>query len=123
MDIQQIMKKAQDLQTKMEKAQNTMKDQKIPGAAAGGSVKVVLTGQGKAHDIQVAWDLVKESNIFSEAFVEAMESEFSEDFNLLRDLIIAAFNNAKDKLDSAVTEIMKSLGLSPDMFNEELKDD
>ena len=65
MDIQQIMKKAQDLQTKMEKAQNTMKDQKIPGTAAGGGVKVTLTGQGKAHEIQIMWDTVKSSKIFS----------------------------------------------------------
>jgi DNA-binding protein YbaB len=122
MDIQQIMKKAQDLQTKMEKAQNTMKDQKIPGTAAGGGVKVTLTGQGKAHEIQIMWDTVKSSKIFSDAFIEAMEGNFQEDFAMLLDLIIAGFNNAKDKLDGAVTEIMKSLGLSPDMFNEDLKD-
>jgi DNA-binding protein YbaB len=119
MDIQQIMKKAQDLQGKMEKAQSTMQHQKIPGASAGGGVKVVLTGQGKVHDIQQDWTLLQEGKIFSPAFLTALQNDFSEDFNLLKDLIIAAANNAKDKLDGAVTEIMKSLGLSPDIFNQE----
>ena len=123
MDIKQILKKAEDLQSKMEKAQNAMKDQLIPGESAGGGIKVKLTGQGKTHSIDIIWDKIKSANIFSEAFIEAIKETFAEEFQDLIMLIIAALNNAKDKLDGAVTEIMKSLGLSPDMFNEDLKNE
>ncbi len=99
MDIQQIMKKAQDLQNKMQKAQQELEHIEVTGTAGGGnySVKITLNGKGIAKKCEVDQTLM-------------------DDKSMLEDLIVAAFNNAKNKLDETVSNKMQSLGISPDML-------
>ena len=99
MDIQQIMKKAQDLQNKMQKAQQELEHIEVTGSSGGGSysVKVTLNGKGIAKKCEIDQTLM-------------------DDKSMLEDLIVAAFNNAKAKLDETVSKKMQSLGISPDML-------
>ena len=98
MDIQQIMKKAQDLQNKMQKAQKELEDVEVTGSAGGDLVKVTLNGKGIAKKCEVDQTLM-------------------EDKGMLEDLVVAAFNNAKNKLDEAVNSKMQSLGITPDLLS------
>lgn len=100
MDINQIMKKAQDLQSKMQKAQQELETVEVSASAGGGgfSVKITLNGKGIARKCEIDQSLM-------------------DDRSMLEDLITAAFNNAKNKMDETVAERMKSIGISPDMLN------
>jgi len=100
MDIQQIMKKAQDLQNKMQKAQEELGYVEVTGSAGGGgySVKITLNGKGIAKKCEIDQTLM-------------------DDKAMLEDLIVAAFNNAKNKLDETVNSKMQSLGISPDLLS------
>jgi DNA-binding YbaB/EbfC family protein len=99
MDMQQIMKKAQDLQNKMKDAQERLEHVEVSGSAGGGnySVKVTLSGKGVAKKCEIDQALL-------------------EDKGMLEDIIVAAFNNTKNKVDEAVNAIMEKLGISPDML-------
>lgn len=99
MDMQQIMKKAQDLQNKMKEAQDRLEYVEVTGSAGGGncSVKVTLNGKGVAKKIEI-------------------DQALMEDKSMLEDIIVAAFNNAKNKVDETVNIIMQKLGISPDML-------
>ena len=100
MDLNQIMKKAQDLQSKMQKAQQELEEVEVTGSAGGGnfSVKITLNGKGIAKKCEIDQSLM-------------------DDKSMLEDLVTAAFNNAKNRLDETVGEKMKSIGISPDMLN------
>jgi DNA-binding YbaB/EbfC family protein len=100
MDINQIMKKAQDLQSKMQKAQQELETVEVSGSAGGGgfSVKITLNGKG----------IVKRCEI---------DQSLMDDKSMLEDLITAACNNAKNRMDETVSDKMKSIGISPDMLN------
>ena len=99
MDMQQIMKKAQDLQNKMKSAQEKLEEVEVKGKAGGDgcSVMITLNGKGVAKKCEIDQGLM-------------------EDKNMLEDIIVAAFNNAKNKVDDAVNFIMQKLGISPDML-------
>jgi len=98
-DMQQIMKKAQDLQNKMKDAQDKLEYVEVTGSAGGGShsVSVTLNGKGFAKKIDI-------------------DQALMEDKSMLEDITVAAFNNAKNKVDETVNAIMQKLGISPDML-------
>ena len=99
MDMQQIMKKAQDLQNKMKEAQDKLEYVEVTGLAGGGnySVKVTLNGKGVAKKCEI-------------------DQALMDDKSMLEDITVAAFNNAKNKVDETVNTIMQKLGISPDML-------
>ncbi len=104
MNIQQAMKQAQALQSKMAEMQKKLEAEVVEGKAGGGLVKISSTCKGDVKDILIDESLMK---------VEERE--------VLQDLIIAAFNNAKESADAKMAEEMKkitgSLGLPPGMLN------
>lgn len=102
MNIQKMMQQAQKMQKKMEESQAKLAELEYTGTSGGDLVKVVVTGKG---------DLVKLS--IDPTLVDP------EDVDVLEDLIVAAFNNAKKSADdassSAMGDMMGGMGLPPGM--------
>ena len=100
MDIQQIMKQAQAMQKKMEAMQAELAKKEAEGSSGGGLVKVVVTGKSEMKKVDINVDLLK-----------------PEEKEVLQDLIIAAYNDAKNKVEgefnSAMGNMASELGLPP----------
>ena len=97
MDLNEIMKQAGEMQAKMKEMQEKLADIEATGEAGAGMVKVVLNGKGYAKAVAIERSLMKED-----------EAE------ILEDLIAAAINDAKSKLEKETEEQMKKMtaGLS-----------
>jgi DNA-binding YbaB/EbfC family protein len=74
------------MQSKMKTAQYSIKNIEVEGAAGGNLVKVILTGNYEIKAIIVSEEAKKESR------------------EIVNDLIIAAYNNAKEKLKKISSE-------------------
>ena len=100
MNIQQVMKQAQAMQKKMEAMQAELAKKEVEGTAGGGLVKVVLTGKSDLKKVDIDPELLK-----------------VEEKDVLQDLIIAAYNDAKNKIEgemsSAMGDLASELGLPP----------
>lgn len=92
MDIGEIMKQAGEMQAKMQEMQEKLADLEVTGEAGGGMVKVVLNGKGYAKAVAIERSVVKE-----------------DDAEILEDLIAAAINDAKSKLEEQSQEQMKAM--------------
>jgi len=90
-DLMGLMKQAKDMQKKMEVAQAQVADLTAIGRAGGGLVTVTLAGGGNMKSLEIDPSLMT-----------------SEDKEVVEDLIIAAYQDAKVKLDQAQAETMKS---------------
>ncbi len=90
MDLKSLMKQAQEMQKKMQKIQDDLANRDYEGASGAGIVKVVINGAGLAKKISIDNSLLK-----------------NEEKETLEDLIIAAFNNAKNKMDEDSASTMK----------------
>ena len=75
-----MLSKAKEMQSKMKDAQDAIKNIEVEGESGGSLVKVVLTGDYEIKAIKVSDEAKKETN------------------EIIYDLIIAAYNNAKEKL-------------------------
>lgn len=91
MDIKNLMKQAQAMQSKMQEAQQELQDKEFEGTAGGGMVKFTANGSGQAKKI-----------VIDESLLE------KEDKDVLEDLIVAAFNDAKKKADESSSDILQS---------------
>lgn len=96
-----LMKQAQQMQENMRKLQDELASVEVEGQSGAGMVKVTMTCR---HD-------VKRVSIDS--------SVFTEDKEMLEDLVAAAVNDAARKVETAVQEKMSALtgglGLPPGM--------
>jgi nucleoid-associated protein EbfC len=92
MDIMGMMKKAQAMQAKLQEAQEELGRIEVEGASGGGMVRVTLTAKGEVKSVQLDPSLLTPS-----------------DKEMLEDLLIAAFNDAKTKADRAAAEKMQSV--------------
>ena len=92
MDLGEMMKQAGAMQAKMQEMQERLAGLEATGEAGGGMVKVILNGKGYAGGVAIERSLLKED-----------EAE------ILEDLIAAAINDAKAKLESQTQEQMKAL--------------
>ncbi|MBY0509674.1 MAG: YbaB/EbfC family nucleoid-associated protein [Rhodospirillaceae bacterium] len=96
-NLGQMMKQVQDMQAKMADMQAKLADMEVTGASGGGMVKATLNGKG----------LVKAIKIDPSLIVPA-EAE------VLEDLLVAALNDAKTKVDDySQTEMSKLTGGLP----------
>lgn len=91
-NLGQMMKQAQQLQTKMQDMQQELEDMTATGSAGGGMVEVTLSGKGELKGLKISPDL------WSEADAEMTE-----------DLIVAAHNDARAKVDATKAEKMAEL--------------
>ena len=85
-DFSKILDKAKELENKMKESQEKIKSIKVDGISGSNSVKVTLNGDGEMIGIFISEDIMKE------------------DKSVIEDLIVAAHNNAKEKLKSKTSE-------------------
>lgn len=78
----QIMRQAQQMQEKMQRAQEEIARMEIVGESGAGMVKVTLTGKHQCRKVEIAADALKEDKEFVE------------------DLIAAAINDATQKVEA-----------------------
>jgi DNA-binding YbaB/EbfC family protein len=87
MDFSKMMKEAQRLQKQLTEAQKRLAEMEIEGISGGGMVSVTLMGDGKMRRLHIDESLLSEKD-------------------MLEDLIIAAYNDAQQKLEEKRTELM-----------------
>jgi DNA-binding YbaB/EbfC family protein len=88
-----MLSKAKAMQEKMKEAQDQIKKIQVEGNAGGNLVKVTLSGDYEIKSITISDSAKKESQ------------------DVINDLIIAAFNNAKENLKKkSVEELSKATG-------------
>lgn len=92
MNMQNIMKQAQMMQRKMEEAQAKLAETEVEGSAGGGMVKVTITGKANMKKISIDKSLMNANEV-----------------DILEDLIIAAFNDAKTKADTLTESSMSGI--------------
>lgn len=91
MDFKGIMRQAQQVQEKMKKIEAELANKEYEGSAGGGMVKATINGGGIAKKIKIDASLINK-----------------EEIDILEDLIIAAFNDAKKKVDDGSSDALKS---------------
>jgi nucleoid-associated protein EbfC len=89
MNIQQMMKQAQQMQ---ERLQKQMADLKVEATAGGGMVTVVMNGSKQLQSIKIDPEAVSK-----------------EDVEMLQDLILAAINDAHRKADEEMSKSMSGM--------------
>lgn len=82
MDLNKLMQQAQEMQKKMKEMQDEMTSKEYEGQSGGNSVSVTLTGDGNMKSVKIDDSLMQES-----------------EKDMLEDLIVAAYNNAKSKIE------------------------
>jgi nucleoid-associated protein EbfC len=86
MNIQQMMKQAQQMQ---ERLQKQMAEMKVEATSGGGMVTVVINGAKQIQSLKIDPEAVSK-----------------EDVEMLQDLIVAAINDAHRKADEALSQQM-----------------
>ena len=91
-DIMGMMKAASEMKGKMEAMQAELADLVVEGRSGGGMVVVSLSGKGDLKGLKIDPSLFKE-----------------DDVEILEDLILAAHNDAKVKVETIMQEKTKAL--------------
>src|SRR5687768_18584532 len=89
MNIQQMMKQAQQMQEKM---QRQMAELRVEATAGGGMVTVVVNGAKQLQSIKIDPEVVSK-----------------DDVEMLQDLIVAAVNDAHRKVDEQLGQSMSGM--------------
>ena len=92
MDLMKMMKQAQEIQGRMQKMQEDLAGLEIEGQSGAGLVKVTINGKFEARGLKIDPSLIK-----------------PEEAEILEDLIVAAFQDAKSKAEAAVQAKMQEL--------------
>ena len=87
-----MIKQAQDLQKKMAEAQEKVETLEAEGISGGGIVKITINGKNNVTSVNI-----------DETAIDNNEKE------ILEDLIVAAFNDARDKIQRKIADEMSSL--------------
>ncbi|OYU16213.1 MAG: YbaB/EbfC family nucleoid-associated protein [Alphaproteobacteria bacterium PA4] len=90
--LDELMKAAQAVQEQMAQAQAKLDDIMVEGASGGGLIKVRATARGRIAGIDIDSSML-----------------MPESKEMLEDLIVAAFNDAKAKADQAGSAEMNKL--------------
>ena len=91
-NFQDMLKQASEMQAKMESLQEEIAGMEAEGQAGGGLVKVTLNGKGYASRVRIDPSLMRE-----------------EEREVCEDLITAAINDARSKVERASAERMKEM--------------
>jgi hypothetical protein len=98
--MNQLMKQAQAMQKKMIEHHEKKASQEYTGSSGGGMVNFTMNGKGEALKLKIDPSIVDKNEV-----------------DVLEDLILAAFNDAKKKMDSSSEDEMSGmlggLGLPP----------
>lgn len=90
MNLQKMMKQAQEMQTKFAALQEEIGQREMEGSSGGGMVTAVVSGKGELRKLNIDPKIID-----------------PEDKEMLEDLVIAAFNDAKTKMDEAANAEMQ----------------
>ena len=90
-DFSKILEQAKNLQSKMKESQDKIKEIKVEGISGGGSVKVMLNGNGEMIKLFISPETLRESK------------------EIIEDLIIAAHNDAKQKIKLKTSEELSKI--------------
>lgn len=85
-DFNDMLQKAKQMQQKMKEAQDEIKNIQVEGVSGGNLVKVILSGDYELKSIIIS------------------ENAKEENQDIINDLIIAAYNNAKENLKKKSSE-------------------
>jgi len=91
-NLGQMMKQAQEMQARMAELQARLEAVEIAGASGGGMVSVTVNGKGDLRAVKIDPKLVDPAEV-----------------EVLEDLIVAACNDAKAKVEARVAEEMAKL--------------
>ena len=91
-NLGQMLKQAQAMQARMAELQSQLEQVEMTGSAGGGMVSVTVNGKGEARQVKIDASLVD-----------------PEETEVLEDLIVAAFNDAKAKVEAHVSQEMSKL--------------
>ncbi len=92
MDLMKMMKQAQEIQGRMQQMQEELGLLEVEGQSGGGLVKVKLNGKLEPRGLKIDPSLIK-----------------PEEAEILEDLIIAAFQDAKTKAEAAAQAKMQAI--------------
>ncbi|MEG1520815.1 MAG: YbaB/EbfC family nucleoid-associated protein [Clostridia bacterium] len=88
-NMQQLMKQAQEMQEQLAQAKEEIAEAEFEGVAASGAVTITLNGNKELLSIKLEPSIVD-----------------PEDVEMLEDLIVVAFNDAKTKAEKFAEETM-----------------
>lgn len=101
-NLGQMMKQAQQMQENMQKMQEELASAEMTGQSAAGMITVTVTGKGEVKRLAIDPSLIK-----------------PDEKEVLEDLIVAAMNDARGKVDDftkeKTQEAMGGLQLPPGM--------
>ncbi len=92
MNFNNMMKQAQDLQKKMADAQKKVEILEAEGTSGGGLVKIIIDGKNNVKSVKIDESLISK-----------------DDIEILEDLILAAFNDGKEKIQMKISDEMSSI--------------
>lgn len=95
MNINKLMKQAQEMQAKVQKMQEELAEMEVEGSAGGGLVKITVTGKGEAKKVEI-----------DKSLLDPEEDDANE---VLGDLVVAAINDAKKKVEDMMSDEMGKL--------------
>lgn len=96
-NFNQLMKQAQKMQEKIKEAQDKMYEVTVDGSAGGGMVTISLDGKNDIRELKIDPKLLN-----------------PEEVEIISDLIIAAYKDAKSKIEAKMAEQIGGL-LPPGM--------
>lgn len=96
-DMGKLLKQAQEMQSRMGEMQAKLEQMEVRGVSGGGMVAITLNGKNMLQKVEIDPGLLR-----------------PEEAEILEDLIVAAHNDAKSRLDAKVQEEMSKVtgGLS-----------
>mgnify|MGYP001175667437 FL=1 len=92
MNFNNMMKQAQELQKKMAEAQKKVESLEAEGTSGGGLIKIIIDGKNNVRSVKIDESLISK-----------------EDIEILEDLILAAFNDGKEKIQKKISDEMSSI--------------
>lgn len=92
MNFNNMMKQAQDLQKKMAEAQKKVESLEAEGTSGGGLIKIIIDGKNSVKSVKIDESLISK-----------------DDIEILEDLILAAFNDGKEKIQKKISDEMSSI--------------
>jgi DNA-binding YbaB/EbfC family protein len=92
-----MLKQAQEVQSRMAEMQERLSAMEVSGQSAAGMVQATLSGKGEVRKLKIDRSLVDPNEV-----------------EVLEDLVVAALNDARAKVEAAMTQEMSKVtgGLS-----------
>ncbi len=91
-NLTEMMKQAQEMQDKMSAVQAELADAELTGQSGGGMISITMNGKGEARRLVIDAGLIE-----------------TEDKEVLEDLIVAAINDARAKVEAHAQKKMSEV--------------